>query len=109
MSSDLADAHVKALQALEGGSPSAALNLGNGRGFSVQEVVTVAEKVTGLTVPVIRGERRDGDPAALVSDASKARQMLGWQPRIPSEMVRTAWTWHQLAFKVGTASSNVRH
>ncbi len=94
---DLADAHVKALAALEGGAPSRAYNLGNGRGFSVQEVVTIVEKTTGLTVPVTRGERREGDPAALVSDASKAREMLGWQPRITEldEIIRTAWAWHQ--------------
>jgi UDP-glucose 4-epimerase len=53
--------------------------------------------VTGLKVPVILGERRAGDPAALVSDASKAHKILGWQPKIRDldEIVRTAWAWHQ--------------
>ena len=94
---DLAQAHVLALQALEKGAPSGALNLGNGRGFSVQQVLTIAEKITGLIVPVIRGTRREGDPAALVSDASKARERLGWEPRITdlNEIMRTAWVWHQ--------------
>jgi UDP-arabinose 4-epimerase len=94
---DLADAHVKALKALEEGAPSGAYNLGLGRGFSVQEVIATAEQVTGLTVPAVPGERRPGDPAQLVSDASKAREKLGWEPEINelSEILRTAWAWHQ--------------
>ena len=95
--SDLADAHVKALQALQGGAPSSAYNLGNGRGFSVREVIDTAERVTGLEVPTKRGDRRPGDPAKLVSDASKARQDLGWEPRIArlDQIIRSAWAWHQ--------------
>ncbi len=95
--SDLANAHVLALQAIERGVPSGACNLGNGRGFSVREVIAAVERVSGLTVPTILGERRIGDPAALVSDASKARKTLGWQPKISEldEIVRTAWAWHQ--------------
>ena len=93
---DLADAHVKALQKLAGGAASAVYNLGNGQGFSVREVVQAVEYVTGLTVPIAQGERRAGDPAALVSDATKAREELGWQPRIPDlhQIVGTAWAWH---------------
>jgi UDP-arabinose 4-epimerase len=96
---DLADAHVKALQALFGGSQSGIFNLGNGRGFSVSEVISAVERVTGLNVPVVLGERRAGDPPALISDASKAREELGWHPRIPEldEIVRTAWAWRQQA------------
>ncbi len=95
--SDLADAHVKALQALEGGAPSSAYNLGNGRGFSVREVIDTAERVTGLEVPTKRGDRRPGDPARLVSDASKARHDLGWEPQIArlDQIIRSAWAWHQ--------------
>jgi UDP-arabinose 4-epimerase len=95
--SDLADAHVKALQALECGSPSSAYNLGNGRGFSVREVIDTVEHVTGLKVPALIGERRPGDPARLISDASKARRELGWEPRIAEldRIVSTAWAWHQ--------------
>ncbi len=94
---DLADAHVKALNALESGAPSAAYNLGNGRGFSVAEVITTTETVTALKVPVVLGNRRAGDPAVLVSDATKAKQHLGWQPQIAAldEIIRTAWVWHQ--------------
>lgn len=95
--SDLAEAHVKALVALEGGAPSCAYNLGNGRGFSVREVIAAAERVTGLPVPVKIGDRRPGDPAILVSDASKAYRDLDWKPRTPGldDIIRTAWAWHQ--------------
>ena len=97
--SDLADAHVKALQALEGGAPSSAYNLGNGRGFSVREVIDTAKRITGLDIPAMIGDRREGDPVVLVSDAAKARAELGWRPHIEelSEIVRTAWAWHQRA------------
>jgi UDP-arabinose 4-epimerase len=95
--SDLADAHVKALTALRSGASSGAYNLGNGRGFSVREVISAAGRATGLAVPVVFGARRDGDPAQLVSDATKAREALGWQPRIVelSEILNTAWAWQQ--------------
>ncbi len=95
--SDLADAHVKALQALEGGTESRAYNLGNGRGFSVREVIDTAERVTGLEVPTKKGERRPGDPARLVSDASKSRRELGWEPQLAGldQIIRSAWAWHQ--------------
>ena len=95
--SDLADAHVKALQALERGSPPSAYNLGNGRGFSVREVIDAVERVTGLKVPAPVGERRPGDPARLISDASKARRELGWEPILEDldRIISTAWAWHQ--------------
>jgi UDP-arabinose 4-epimerase len=94
---DLADAHVLALQALESGHQSDAYNLGNGLGFSVREVVRTVEQLTGLTVPVKFGDRRAGDPAALVSDATKARIKLRWRPEFAGldEIIRTAWAWHQ--------------
>ena len=97
--SDLAEAHIKALRALLDGWQSSIYNLGNGRGFSVMEVIAAVERVTGLTVPVVFGDRRPGDPAALISDASKARHELGWQPQFAriDEMVRTAWAWRQKA------------
>lgn len=99
---DLADAHVKALQALEGGHRSDVYNLGNGRGFSVLEVVRAVQLATGLKVPVELGARRVGDPSSLISDAAKARDRLGWQPRLPGldEIVRTAWGWHQKALSI---------
>ena len=96
--SDLAEAHVKALQALFADNRSEVYNLGNGRGFSVKEVISSVERVTSLEVPAVSGERRAGDPASLVSDASKAREELGWRPRIAEidEIVGTAWAWHQM-------------
>jgi UDP-arabinose 4-epimerase len=95
--SDLADAHVKALDALAAGALSDVYNLGNGRGFSVLEVIHSVERATGLKVPVRRGARRAGDPAALVSVAMKAREGLGWEPQIAGldEIVRSSWAWHQ--------------
>lgn len=95
--SDLADAHVKALEALRSGAPTDVFNLGNGRGFSVREVIAAAEAATGLRVPVSFGARRAGDPAQLVADSAKARDVLSWQPQITglSEILRTAWAWHQ--------------
>jgi UDP-arabinose 4-epimerase len=94
---DLADAHVLALQALQAGAPSSAYNLGNGTGFSVSEVIEAAQRVTGEKVPVVLADRRPGDPPALVGDASRARAELGWEPRLfeIDDIVRTAWAWHQ--------------
>jgi UDP-arabinose 4-epimerase len=104
--SDLADAHVKTLLVLAEGSPSGAYNLGVGRGFSVREVITAAEQVTGLTVPTVLGDRRAGDPAQLVSEASKAREKLGWQPQITEfdAILHTAWGWHQRVAGTGIAA-----
>jgi UDP-arabinose 4-epimerase len=101
---DLASAHVRAVDALEAGSPSAVFNLGNGQGFSVLEVVQSVERVTGLSVPVTRGSRRAGDPAALISDATKAKAVLGWEPRLAGleGIVSTAWAWHQKSSSLGT-------
>ncbi len=98
---DLADAHVKALQALEAGAPSRAYNLGHGQGYSVREVIAAVERITALEVPSVIGPRRPGDPAALVSDASRARDELDWQPRLADldEIIGTAWGWCQ---KLGT-------
>jgi UDP-glucose-4-epimerase GalE len=107
--SDLADAHVRALQSLESGSVSSVYNLGNGNGFSVREVLNVVERLVGVSVPVVLGSRRAGDPAVLVSDASKAKAALRWTPAFPSldEIVRSAWEWHQKAGKF-TLSMNER-
>ena len=90
---DLADAHLAALRYLSAGEPSAAFNLGTGFGHSVREVVTMVGRVAGIEVPVREVSRREGDPAALVADATKAAQILGWSPRHSSleEIVRTAW------------------
>ena len=94
---DLAGAHVKALEALREGHPSAAYNLGTGQGASVQEVIETVRQVTGHQVPVLNGDRRAGDPPKLVSDPTKARSELGWQPQLTKleTIVETAWAWHQ--------------
>jgi UDP-glucose-4-epimerase GalE len=93
---DLARAHVLALQYLEAGESNTALNLGTGRGHSVLEVKGTVERVTDLKVPVNYRERRQGDPECLVADASRAGTILGWIPDYPdlSAMVETAWKWH---------------
>ena len=95
--SDLAVAHVLALGRLETDGGSGPINLGNGRGFSVREVIAATEAVTGLKVPVVNGPRRAGDPASLVADASLARERLGWNPEYTclEDIIATAWAWHQ--------------
>lgn len=95
--SDLAEAHVLALDALLNGALSQKLNLGLGYGFSVLEVIHAVERVTGLRVPTVYGQRRPGDPTTLVSDPSKAMQVLGWNPKYKDldRIVETAWAWHQ--------------
>lgn len=91
---DLIDAHVLALHALEQGNRI--YNLGNGRGFSVRQVIDTAERVTGRKIAVKVAARRPGDPAVLVAGSEKIRRELGWQPRHPDleAIVRTAWQWH---------------
>lgn len=94
---DLVEAHLLALQYLLDGGASDIFNLANGKGFSVREVIEVARKVTGLSLPVVAGPRRAGDPAMLIADSSKARAILGWQPRFTGleDIVASAWKWHQ--------------
>jgi UDP-arabinose 4-epimerase len=95
--SDLADAHVAALQASERGLASGPFNLGAGRGVSIREVIATIEEVTGLPVAVREGPRRMGDPAILFADAGKAQEMLRWFPRRSDlrNIVGSAWRWHQ--------------
>jgi UDP-arabinose 4-epimerase len=94
---DLATAHVRALQRLESGALRGAhrLNLGTGNGFSVKQVISSVEKVTRKKVHVLFGPRRPGDPAELVADPSRARQLLEWSAefRDIDSMIRTAWDW----------------
>jgi UDP-glucose 4-epimerase len=92
---DLADAHLLALQYLWEGGKSAAFNLGNGDGFSVQEVIDVVSRVAGTPVPCNDAPRRDGDPARLVANSALAKQVLGWRPRHANleEIARHAWQW----------------
>lgn len=107
--SDLADAHVRAVQRLlAGGSPDA-FNLGIGRGFSVREVVSAVERIAGRMVPVTMSSRRPGDPPALVSDATKAHKELSWKASYDEldAIIRTAWAWHQTHFSNDEASPAV--
>jgi UDP-glucose 4-epimerase len=93
---DLADAHVLALEAIEGGR-TGVYNLGSGEGASVLDVIRAAESVTGRSVPWSFGPRRDGDPARLVASAVLAERDLGWRPRHPElgEMIQASWDWMQ--------------
>lgn len=92
---DLCQAHLLALVWLAEGGVSEAFNLGNGDGFSVQEVIMAAERVTGKMIPVREGLRRPGDPARLVANSARARAMLGWRPEYDDldAIVEHAWHW----------------
>lgn len=94
---DLAQAHALALNYLLDGGPSTAFNLGNGQGFSVQEVIDTARRVTARDIAISEAPRRAGDPPRLVADASRARNLLYWQPRFASieQIVAHAWAWEQ--------------
>ncbi len=97
---DLAQAHVLVLQRLVGQPKPQQLiyNLGNGRGFSVREVLDAARRVTGRAIPVVESPRRPGDPAVLVASSAKIRHELGWQPQFPDldAIIRSAWEWRRL-------------
>ena len=95
--SDLAVAHVLALEALLDGGPSDVFNLGNGEGHTVRQVIAAAEKVVGSTIPAVESPRRAGDPAALVASSKKAVEALGWQPKYSDleTIIKTAWQWHK--------------
>ncbi len=101
--SDLADAHVRALRYLSRHAGAAAFNLGNGKGFTVREVITAAERVTGRKVPFREGPRRPGDPPALVANAASARRNLGWKPRYPDLEAIIATAWRRLQSGKGIA------
>lgn len=94
---DLCDAHLLALRSLRQDERSTAYNLGNGSGFSVQQVIDTVRAVAGCGIPVSYGERRAGDPARLVADAARARQALGWRPRYAelATIIEHAWRWER--------------
>jgi len=98
--SDLADAHLLAVKALDTDAARRnrlIFNLGNGQGFSVREVIESARRVTGHAIPAELHPRRAGDPAVLVASSDKAIRELGWKPRYTQldDIIRTAWIWHQ--------------
>lgn len=95
--SDLADAHILALRHLETGGSSEFINLGNGQGYSVLEVIETARAVTGRPIPIRFEAARPGDPSRLVANGSKARRILGWEPTRAdlATIVRSAWVWQQ--------------
>jgi len=95
--SDLTQAHLLALEALLLGKKSSVYNLGNSKGYSVREVIELAEKVTGKTIRTVEAERRPGDPAELVAASDKIRQDLGWKPKYEDlkTIITTAWNWHK--------------
>lgn len=99
---DLADAHTRSVEYLAKGGESVALNLGVGRGYSNLEVLDTVERVTGRKVARVFGPRRPGDPAKLWADNTKAKEVLGWEPKYSDleTIVKTAWKWHQNKFKV---------
>lgn len=93
---DLAQAHLLALEGLERNSQQI-YNLGNGRGFSVREVIDSARRITGHEIPAVEAPRRPGDPAVLVASSDKIQQELGWTPRHADleQIIASAWRWHQ--------------
>lgn len=92
---DLGQAHILALEHLRAGKESERINLGNGQGYSVMEVIETARQVTQLPILVKIGPRRAGDPSRLVADATRAHEVLGWQPAYPdlASIIRTDWEW----------------
>lgn len=94
---DLASAHILAIHSLINGGSSGVFNLGSNHGYSVNEVIQTAAKVTEKQVPFTYAPRRAGDPAILVADASLAKKVLGWQPQYTdlAEIIAHAWAWEQ--------------
>ena len=94
---DLAQAHILGLDHLLKGGSSEVFNLGNGQGFSIQQLIEAARVVTGRPIPVTLADRRPGDPPILVGSGEKAKRLLGWQPQYADleTILEHAWQWHQ--------------
>ncbi|MDO5851932.1 MAG: UDP-glucose 4-epimerase GalE [Methanobacteriaceae archaeon] len=94
---DLADAHIKALEYLIENNESNEFNLGNNKGFSVREVIESAKKITNCEIKVTETPRRKGDPAILVGSGKKAKNILKWDPQFVDidKIIKTAWNWHK--------------
>ncbi len=96
---DLADAHCKAVDYLKKHGENLTLNLGNGLGYSVLEIIRMIEMVTECSIPTVITERRSGDPARLIGSTVKAEELLGWKPEYDLEkIIETAWQWHVKKF-----------
>ena len=93
---DLAQAHIRAVEYLMAGGESDIFNLGNGVGFTVREVIDAVREVTGREIKVVEEGRRAGDPAVLIASSKKARRVLGWNPEHAdlNHIIETAWNWH---------------
>ncbi len=92
---DLADAHLAALDYLKQGGISQKINLGNGQGYTVREVIETARSVTGHPIPETIAPRRAGDPSTLIASSERARTVLGWSPRYTLKpIIESAWAWH---------------
>lgn len=93
---DLARAHILALQKLRAGGASSVYNLGSGKGFSVLEIIDAARRVTGHPIPAVMEARRSGDPAVLIASSEKIKQDLGWNPQMDNieKIIQSAWQWH---------------
>ena len=107
--SDLARAHVLGLAYLLEGGDSQKINLSNGNGFSVREVIKTAETVTGCSISILEEDRRAGDPPALVGNSHKAFELIGWQPQYPdlADIISHAWQWHQTRHGWSLAADNL--
>jgi UDP-glucose 4-epimerase len=93
---DLANAHIKGLERLFSGGTSELFNLGSGEGYSVKEIIDETKTITNIDFEVVETDRRQGDPAVLVADSSKAKNLLNWEPHYGlKEIIKTAWEWHQ--------------
>jgi UDP-glucose 4-epimerase len=98
---DLADAHILALEYLLAGEKSNVFNLGNGKGFSVKEIIEHAKRITKIDFKVENDKKRDGDPPVLIGDSKKASEILGWKPNHFSieEIIESAWNWHKILYE----------
>jgi len=87
---------MKGLKRLFEGEESEVFNLGTGKGYSVKEIIDTAKEITGIDFKVEEAKRRQGDPARLIADSSKARKFLNWKPQYDlDDIIRTAWNWHK--------------
>ncbi len=98
---DLAQAHVLALEYLLGGGASTSYNLGNGEGYSVNQVIEEVARISEAPIPIWNARRRPGDPARLIGSSARIRAELGWEPKYPelSKIIETAWNYHSKAAK----------